>query len=197
MTTQAYQPRASLGRHNVVASFRDMEQARQALLAVQRGGIDEGKIRLHGQARTDAVAETDPRERDAGVTKDIGKTALLGILGGLVIGGVAGFVGGAFAYGVPGVSADPVGNGIWVATIGMAGVGAATGGLVSSVAKLGQGDTFERTYQQSTTAGEVLLGVHSDSVDDITKAITILETNGPMRVQQFDNRGRRVMPRSA
>jgi hypothetical protein len=183
--------RDKFAAYNVVATFPDMERARHAISALERGGVEGVNISLLGRAAEEAATNPDARERDAGVTKDVTKAAVAGGAAGTGVGAAAGFVGGALAFGIPGIG-PVIGSAVWAATLGGAGVGAAIGGLVGGTAATSQGETWEQTYQESIHSGRVLVGVHSDDQAVVDQAIPLLEKQEPVRVDRLDSSGRRI-----
>src|SRR5437588_5927000 len=143
-----------LARHNVVATYPRLEEARAALGALERAGYDADDISVLGPQIDEAAASPDTRERDAAVTARVGKTAGTGTAIGTVAGGVAGFVAGAVAFGIPGVG-PAVGAGVWAATLGGAVAGGSVGGVAGGVAGAHLHEDWELTYQ-SVRDGKVL-----------------------------------------
>lgn len=181
--------RERFAEYNVVGVFTDMESARTAVLALERGGIDEHDISLLGRGAAETKVATNVHEQDGNVTKDVAKVSMAGTAAGGGLGALAGFVGGALAWGIPGIG-PVVGSAVWAATLGGAGVGAAIGGLTSGVAVLGQSDTWADTYQETLSAGHVLVGVHADSPEALAKAEEQLAKQNPMRTMRVDASGR-------
>lgn len=183
--------RERLADHNVVATFSDMENARKAIMALERAGIDADNISLLGRAGEEVANETDPAERDAGVTKDVTKAALTGTAVGGAVGGIAGFIAGALAFGIPGIG-PVVGSGIWAATLGAAGVGGPIGGLVAGAAALGESEAWESTYHESVRSGRVVIAVHADDRQQLDQAADILRGQEPAALDFLNAQGRRV-----
>ncbi len=177
--------RDNFGEYNIVATFAGMEDARAAITALERGGIDGVNVSLLGRTRDEAETAVDERERDGGAVSDVSKSAAKGTAAGGGVGAVAGLLGGLAAFGIPGVGPF-VGSAIWAATLGGAGLGAAVGGMVGGVSATNQSESWEATYQQSVASGRVLVGVHSDQRSDIDKARDILTGLNPAAMDEFD-----------
>ena len=183
--------RERLAEHNVVATFPDMHRARDAIMALERAGVEADNISLLGRAGDEVANEPDPAERDAGVTKDVTKAALAGTAVGGAVGGIAGFIAGALAFGIPGIG-PVVGSGIWAATLGAAGVGGPIGGLVAGAAALGESEAWESTYHESVRAGRVVVAVHADDRQHLDRATEVLRGQEPATLEFLNAQGRRV-----
>ena len=183
--------REKFADYNIVATFQDMETARKAISALERGGIEGVNISLLGQARDEAESTVDEVQRDAGAVGDVTKAAAVGAATGTGAGALAGLVGGLMAFGIPGVGPF-IGSAIWAATLGGAGVGAAIGGLVGGTAATNQSESWEATYQESVRSGRVLVGVHSDDRADIDPARDILQGQDALNIEVFDAQRRRI-----
>jgi hypothetical protein len=107
------------------------------------------------------------------------------------VGAVAGFLGGALAFGIPGVG-PVVDSAIWAATLGSAGTGAAIGGLVAGTAAIGQSESWADSYQESIRARHVLVGVHTETKEQLDKAVKILGEHEAQRIDMLDAEGKRM-----
>ncbi|MFN8556955.1 MAG: hypothetical protein U0531_06250 [Dehalococcoidia bacterium] len=178
-------------RLNVVATFPDLEAARDAITALERAGVDGNRISLLGRQAQEAKTDPDTSGRDARVSADVAKAGALGTAAGTVGGGLVGLLAGAAAFGIPGIG-PVVGIGIWAATAGGAGVGAAIGGLVAGTAALNQSDSNELTYHEPLRAGHALVAVHADDEGTLAQAEQRLRDQGPLRLDHVDANGRRT-----
>lgn len=97
------QNRQGFAQHNLTAAFPGMEEARDALDALEAAGVESSKISLLGPRAEEAAEETDTRGRDLEVTKDVGKKVAAGAAAGSAVGGAAGFLAGLAAFAIPGV----------------------------------------------------------------------------------------------
>lgn len=176
--------------HNVVAVLPGMQEARKAIDALERGGIEAAEISLLGAAAEEAAEHMDTRERDAGVAGRVGTRAAVGAAAGGATGGMAGFLAGLAAFGLPGVG-PVLGAGVWAATIGGAVAGGSVGGVIGGYSAVDMNDAFELTYE-SVRAGRVLVGVHSEDPDRVDKGEQILRKLEPLSVERFDASGRRL-----
>src|ERR687887_814172 len=175
--------------HNVIAVFPGMEEARKAIDALERGGIESAEISLLGPAAEEAAEHTDTRDRDAGVADRVGTRAVVGAAAGGATGGLAGFLAGLAAFAIPGVG-PVVGAGVWAATIGGVVAGGSVGGVIGGYSAVDMNEAYELTYE-SVRAGRVLVGVHSEDQGNVDKGEGILRKLDPLSVDHFDARGRR------
>src|SRR6476661_739116 len=121
-----------LREHNVVATFSDMEAARQAMKEVSQAGIDANDISLLGRDAEASAVTRDTRERDFEVTGDIGRKTTEGAAVG---GAVGGAIAGTAAFLIPGIG-PVVGVGIWAAAAGGALAGGTAGAMVGGISAL-------------------------------------------------------------
>lgn len=182
------QNRQGFAEHNVTATFAGMDQARDAISALEAAGIESSRISLIGPRAEEAAAETDTRQRDLDVTKDIGKKVAAGAAAGTTVGGAVGFLAGLAAFAIPGVG-PVLGAGVWAATAAGGVAGGAVGGVVSGVAGIDVSEAWELTFQD-VREGRVVAGVHSDDPDEIATAQKALEGQGPISLKRFDAQGR-------
>jgi hypothetical protein len=163
---------ADLAPYNVIATFRDVGQAREAVLALRNQHFEEEHISLLSRA-----AEELP-------TEVAGRSAKSAAAGGAA-GGVAGLLAGAAAFAIPGVG-PAVGAGIWAAAgiAGGAAAGATAGGVAGGITKM-----WEERYQDAVTEGSVLIGVHHADARIVEQAAGLLQRQGPDRVDLFDAEG--------
>lgn len=176
---------------NVVAAFPDMAAARGAIDALQRRGVDGNNISLLGRAAEEVRNDLSTEERDAGVAKDVSKSAAIGTAAGVSAGALAGLVGGLVAFGIPGIG-PAVGTAIWATTLGGAGVGAAIGGLVGGTSAISTSPAWGNTFKESIRAGRVLVGVHADTREEVDSAVQVLRDQHPLQVDYLDPQGQPV-----
>jgi hypothetical protein len=178
--------REQLSRINVVATYPDMPSARRAFNALEAAGVDGDAMSLLGRHAEEVASETDTADRDAHLVGDVAhKTAKGG-----VIGGVAGAIAGTVAFAIPGVG-PAIGVGIWAGTLGGAIAGGAVGGVTGGVAAMDQSEDWELTYDD-VADGKVLVATHADDDAEATKQEQILRANEPMKVERFDDKGKRL-----
>jgi isoaspartyl peptidase/L-asparaginase-like protein (Ntn-hydrolase superfamily) len=180
----------TLAPHNVVAVFPGMQQAREAIDALERGGIDAAEVSLLGPAAEEAAEHLDTRDRDAGMAERVGSRATVGAVAGGATGGLAGFLAGLAAFAIPGVG-PVLGAGVWAATIGGAVAGGSVGGVIGGYSALDMNEAYELTFE-SVRAGRVVVGVHSEDPANVQKGEEILRKLDPLGVDRFEASGRRV-----
>jgi hypothetical protein len=188
----AEKQRPAFAPHNVVAVFPGMQQAREAIDALERGGIDAAEVSLLGPAAEEAAEHLDTRDRDESMTERVGSRATAGAVAGGATGGLAGFLAGLAAFAIPGVG-PVLGAGVWAATIGGAVAGGSIGGVIGGYSAVDMNEAYELTYE-SVRAGRVVVGVHSEDPAHVRRGEEILRKLDPLGVDRFEASGRRVRP---
>jgi hypothetical protein len=100
-----------------------------------------------------------------------------GVAAGGTIGGTLGLLAGIGALAIPGVGPFIAAGPIMGALAGI-GVGGAVGGLVGALVGMGIPEYEAKRYEGRVKAGGVLLSVHCDTSEDITRAKDILKRTG-------------------
>jgi hypothetical protein len=150
--------------------------------------VDGSKISLLARdPEQDATAATETRATDDRQSNRVVKSAVTGGTLGAFLGGVAGFIGGLAAFGIPGIG-PVIGTGIWVASASGTAFGAGLGATLGGVAALPVSGAWD--LAQHVQAGSVLVGVHSDDAKDIEHAEEILGNHAPLRLDRFGGDGR-------
>lgn len=175
--------------HNVLAVFPDADAARDAMVTLERGGIEAKDISLLARKDGDD-GEGTVREGDRELTADVGKRVATGAAVGGAGGGLAGLIAGAAAFAIPGIG-PVVGAGIWGATLGGAVAGTAVGGVVGGISGLGMGEAWEATYSEVEN-GRVVVGVHAEDSAVVDRGARLLKESGGEVVGRFDAEGRRT-----
>ena len=176
---------SGLTANNVMATFGQMEQAREAVLALNRAGVEAEKVSMIGKDVEEVASDPDTRLRDLEVTGEVAKKAALGGAAGSVLGGLAG----AAAFVIPGVG-PVIGSGIWAAVAAAGVAGGAVGGMVGGVASIDLNDEWELTFQDALKGGKVLVAVHADDEEQAAEARRTLEEHGPEKVVDLDADGK-------
>jgi len=177
--------REQLSKFNVVATYPDMEAARTAFNALEAAGVDGDDMSLLGPHADAAAAELETRERDAHLVGDVTEHA---VKGG-AIGSVAGAIVGGVAFAIPGVG-PAIGVGIWAA-LGGAIAGGAVGSVAGGIGAIDQSEDWELTYDD-VAEGKVLVATHAEAESDAEKQESVLRQHRPLKVQRFDENGRRI-----
>lgn len=169
--------------HRLVARFDEMERAREAILALEREGIEGSNVTLEGPERERPPAETtDTRGRDRQLGGDVGKRVALAALIGTVVGAVLGLALGLVAFSGAGVWASAIGGGI---------AGGAVGGVLGGVSGLGTSGAWQRTYAGVREDG-VVVGVRHADREIVDAAERTIREHGPEAVERYDAGGGRV-----
>jgi len=103
--------------------------------------------------------------------------ATTGATAGAVVGGTLGLLAGVGALAIPGfgpfIAAGPI-----MAALAGAGGGGVVGGIVGALIGLGIPEYEAKRYEGMVRNGGILLSVHCDNSDWVTRAKDILETTG-------------------
>jgi hypothetical protein len=188
-TTEPTSP--DFAEHNVLATFPDMEVARDVIASLEGAGVDGNKISLLGR-RAEEAATPDTQEtarQDKAMAGDAGRSAGIGAAAGAGVGGAVGFLAGAAAFGIPGVG-PAIGAGIWATTLGGAAFGGGLGLLQGGIAGVKESEAWQLTYD-SVKEGKVVIGVHADDPGTVEDAAGIFADHGGTDVNRFDVEGAR------
>jgi len=122
---------------------------------------------------------------DKGTTRDFAhekstkapEAAVAGAGTGLVIGGALGWIAGIGALAIPGVgpfiAAGPI-----IAALSGAAIGGAAGGIAGGLIGLGIPEIEAKRYEGKIKEGNILISVHTENSDEITKAKDIFTRAG-------------------
>lgn len=155
----------------VFGIYQSAAQAERAVDTLLGAGYANGDISV--------LLPDDATTRDFAHKKDTkapeGTTA--GVATGGVIGGTLGLLAGIGALAIPGVgpfiAAGPIMGGL----AGL-GVGGAVGGLVGALIGMGIPEYEAKRYEGRIKSGGVLLSVHCDTSDEISRAKDLLKQTG-------------------
>jgi hypothetical protein len=100
-----------------------------------------------------------------------------GVTTGGVVGGALGLLAGIGALAIPGVGPFIAAGPIMGALAGL-GVGGAVGGLIGALVGMGIPEYEAKRYEGRVKEGGVLLSVHCDTSDEISRAKDMLKTTG-------------------
>ena len=103
--------------------------------------------------------------------------ATTGVAAGGVVGGALGLLAGIGALAIPGVGPLIAAGPIMGALAGL-GVGGAVGGLIGALVGMGIPEYEAKRYEGRIKEGGVLLSVHCDTADEITRAKDVLKATG-------------------
>jgi CBS domain-containing protein len=110
-----------------------------------------------------------------------------GVATGGVLGGTLGLLAGIGALAIPGVGPFIAAGPIMGALAGL-GVGGAVGGLIGALVGMGIPEYEAKRYEGHLKKGGVLLSVHCDTADQITRAKGILTGTGAADIASTDER---------
>src|SRR5580693_8758724 len=111
-----------------------------------------------------------------------------GVAAGGAIGGTLGLLAGIGMLAIPGVGPFIAAGPIMGALAGL-GVGGAVGGLVGALVGMGIPEYEAKRYEGHIKAGGVLLSVHCDTSDKITKAKDLLKHTGAQDISSTGEAG--------
>jgi hypothetical protein len=184
-----------LADFNAIAVFPSMREARSAIDALERGGVEAAMISLLGPGAEEAAQNTDTRGRDERSFLRLGRRTILGVVAGAVTGAVIGFLIGLFVFGLPG--AGPVMRAsVWYAALGGAAAGAIVAGIVGAYSSVDMTPAFELTLEP-IHADHVLVGVHTSDRDAAERGAGILRSVHPVAIHLLDRSGRPIAGGSA
>ena len=183
MDTSAYD------EHNVVATFGDMGQAREAVAALENRGVDGGRIALEGANAERAASRPDTAGRDDALLEKGRNTAVMGILIGAIVGGALGYLAAGLMFGFPSDDGGSVGMTLAM-TLGLGTAGAGVGLAIGGYSRIKQSDAWEATYDAEP--GPVQVGVHTPVESERDVAVAVFERHGATGIEHYDRDGRRV-----
>lgn len=160
----------------MVATYADMDRAREAMAALERGGVGSDAISLQGTAPARAAREDDTSERDLRVTTHVGSRAILGLVIGTGAGALLGLVIAAVATG--GFTSLWVWGSAIAAGIGGGALGLALGGYSTPAVT----EDWELTYEREPGDG-VRVEVISEDREELDRAAEILRQKEPLSVE--------------
>jgi len=144
------------------------EQAVDALVSARFSNADVSVLMADNQSSKDFAHEKQTKAPEGTTT---------GVAAGGTIGGTLGLLAGIGALAIPGVgpfiAAGPI-----MATLAGVGVGGAVGGLVGALVGMGIPEYEAKRYEGRLKDGGVLLSVHCDTSEEITRAKEILKRTG-------------------
>lgn len=167
-----------MGEHNVIATFGDVADARRAVQALERAGIESGDVVLHG-GETDPLSGRQARERDLQVTGHVAKRAAGGWVVGAVLGAAA-MIGVLNVIGVEPRLGASIAGGIAGALL-FGAIGAFWGGGRDIPVN---NEAFEETFATDVD-GQVAVTVHVRHADLATKAEEALRQLSPSSVRRY------------
>jgi len=164
------------GRQTIAGLFPDRRSAERAIEELKRAGFHQQQI---GVVIRDHERRGVEHHRDTHAAEG----AVTGVLGGGVLGGVAGYLLAIGALTIPGIGpvlaggalAEALGVVAGTAAVG-AGIGAAAGGLVGVLVGMGIPEEEAQHFERGFGAEEALVTVKA--ADRVMEALAILERHG-------------------
>ena len=180
----------SLSAFNVFATYDDSDKAGDAILALERAGIDGTHISALALDDADSTDPGDESTRDATVRQDSEMLSEVGsdVGRGAAIGAVAGALGGtAIAIAIPGVG-TALGAGILAVTAGGAVAGTGVGGFAGAVSGTPASPGWEQALLDLDD-GRIVVGVHHDDREVFDSAVETFDGTGALSVRTVDPDG--------
>jgi hypothetical protein len=155
----------------VFGLYPDVERAERAVDEVVSAGFSSGDVSVlmaDNQGSKDFAHEKQTKAPEGTAT---------GVAAGGTIGGTLGLLAGIGALAIPGVGPLIAAGPIMGALAGL-GVGGAVGGLVGALVGMGIPEYEAKRYAGRVTEGGVLLSVHCDTAEEVTRAKDTLKRTG-------------------
>src|ERR1043165_8839963 len=150
------------------ASVDQAERAVDSLVGAGFSNADVSVLMADNQSSKDFAHEKQTKAPEGTTT---------GVAAGGTIGGTLGLLAGIGALAIPGVGPFIAAGPIMGALAGL-GVGGAVGGLVGALVGMGIPEYEAKRYEGRVKDGGVLLSVHCDTADEITRAKDLLKETG-------------------
>ncbi len=181
-----------LEQQNVIASFRDLELAEDAITALHEAGFRDDELSLLGRRPDDIDpdAERGPGEPIGG---SVGKHIASGAATGTLAGGVLGALATAAVVSIPGVGLV-AGTGALLGFLGGAGAGGTVGAIVEGESALRSDHSWNQAFD-AIKEGAIVIGVHVGEAERAAEATRVLEGLDPMELRRVNSRGETITPR--
>jgi hypothetical protein len=160
------------GKHTAVFGiYKSVSQAERAVDRIAAAGFSSNDISVllpDNQSSKEFAHEKSTKAPEGTTT---------GVTTGGAIGGALGLLAGIGALAIPGVGPFIAAGPIMGALAGL-GVGGAVGGLIGALVGMGIPEYEAKRYEGRIKDGGVLLSVHCDTSDEITRAKQLLKETG-------------------
>lgn len=180
-----------LHQQNVVAAFRDLERADDAVAALLDAGFSDDEVSLLGQP-VEEVDTSAPRGPGEPIGGSVGKHIASGAAGGGLAGGVLGALTTAAVVSIPGIGMV-AGTGALLGFLGGAGAGGTVGAIIEGESAMRSDHSWNQAFA-AIKEGAIVVGVHGDDPDRVAEAAAILEKLGPMDLRRVNSRGDTIAP---
>src|SRR5512132_1577090 len=151
--------------------YPSVEHAERAVDVLVNGGFSESDVSVlmaDSQGSKDFAHEKQTKAPEGTTT---------GVAAGGALGGTLGLLAGIGALAIPGVGPFIAAGPIMGALAGL-GVGGAVGGLIGALVGMGIPEYEAKRYEGRVKEGGVLLSVHCDSSDEVSRAKDLLKRTG-------------------
>ena len=152
----------------IYSSRTEAEQAVDQIVAAGFSNEDVSVLMSDVDSSKDFAHEKNTKAPEGAAT---------GVTAGGVVGGTLGLLAGIGALAIPGVGPLIAAGPIMGALAGL-GVGGAVGGLVGALVGMGIPEYEAKRYEGRVKDGGVLLSVHCETSDEITRAKDVLKASG-------------------
>src|ERR1700675_780918 len=155
----------------VFGIYKGVSQAEQAVDRIAAAGLSSNDISVlmpDNQSSKEFAHEKNTKAPEGTTT---------GVTAGGAIGGTLGLLAGIGALAIPGVGPFLAAGPLMSALTGL-GVGGAVGGLIGALVGMGIPEYEAKRYEGRIKEGGVLLSVHCDTSDEITRAKDLLKQTG-------------------
>jgi uncharacterized membrane protein len=170
-----------MAHRTLVALYDHLSEARSAVSELVKSGVPRDQINLVASDSTREYEGELALDRNAARHESTDMAGSGAVLGS-VLGGMTGLLVGLGAFAIPGVgpiiAAGPI-----VAALTGAGAGAATLGILGSLADLGISESEAHNYAEGVRRGGTLVSVKLEEVE-ATRVSTILEKYNPVDIEQ-------------
>ncbi len=173
-------PEPALRTYNVVARYRSVDAARNAVLALESLEADDGAVGLtvvELPSRTVGVDDMPDADRDPGPIDELTPRMLRGAAMGLVVGAL--LIGGITAL---------IDSEIWVgAAIGGAIFGLVVGAIWGAFIRMGGSDAYRQTFVETSSPTLTIVSLHSDDraeADEARRRLALEADEAPLLVEQ-------------
>jgi MFS family permease len=155
--------------HNVIATYPSPDEARAALVALERKGVEAADIELFGpgmEAATMPVTNDEQRGADMNAVGAVARRGVIGVVIGALLGALVGFVIASIAGGSPG----------WQAGSALAGfvAGGPLGFLYAGYSGLSVSEEWGETFE--STGGRTSVAVHATDRSEFERALDALRS---------------------
>ncbi len=169
-------------RNTIACIARDRDHAEDIVDRLKEEQFPSSDISVvfsHSEEMKDFALDKDTKAPEGAVT---------GVVSGGVIGGALGWLAGIGAIVIPGIGPLIVAGPIAAALSGAA-VGAGVGGIAGALIGLGFPEYVAQDYEDRVKRGNVLITLHTESVDEMMRARKIFEDEDAMEISAYDEQG--------